>query len=368
MNSGYFSDPYPLDTSSTSSVAFSGTFKEIITCKGGVTSGCFSPAPISVAFDAALAARVKEHGLDVRSTKAHHITRMSDGHWEMVLSSEVVPHGRPRSDHWNLIMHAHPAQQTGTDTAPEHWVADSVLVGSLDHSEPANYDGKYFEDGGRLYLLYSKSISTDPTRFGIGAQRLDTPSRPADSEPVMLLDPSPSGAAGLASENYFGVGQKNGFRLVETGNVFKIDGKYVMVYSVGSYQRPTYKIGVAYSDTFLPGDGGTYRKIHRTDAKGVWGRPGADEVDYLLQAQKPSWPHYVRDQVQAPGVGSLIENDHTWYLFFAGYDPSEKPQGDDQTFAASHRAPYFLPVHVRISDDTSVAQASDRELASWIAP
>lgn len=360
---GHFSDPYPLETSSTSDVAFSGTFKEIITCQGGIKPGCFSPSPIWVTFDTALDAQVKAHNLDLNSTKAHHITRTSNGRWEMVLSAEVAPHGHSRNDHWNLILHAHPTQQA--DAAPTRWIVDSLLVGSLDHSEPANYDGKYFENGDKLYLLYNKSISTHPTRFGIAAQRLDTPSQPADTQPVMLLTPSTS-AGGFTSENYFSVGQQGGFRLVETGNVFKIGGKYVMVYSVGAYNRPTYKIGVAYSDTFLPQGGGMYRKVLLADTGGVWGRPGAEEVDYLLQSQKARWPHYARAEVQAPGVGSLIEHNGAWYLFFAGYDPSEEPQGEKHIFTASHRQPFYLPIHVRIPDDTTVAQASDRELQSWI--
>lgn len=361
--SEHFSDPYPLETSSTANVSFSGTFKEIITCAGGIKPGCFTATPITVDIDPSIQAEAKQRGVELSSTKAHHITRTSDGRWQMVLSSAVIPHGGSRDDHWNIILHAHPTGQT-TDAPPKSWIADAILVGSLDHNAPANYDGKYFEDGGNLYLVYSKSISTEPTRFGIAAQLLTDPAHVAPTAPVMLL--SPSANPGLASENYFSLDEKRDFRLVETGNVVKLDGKYVMLYSVGSYQRPTYKVGVAYSDTFLPASGRSYRKVMLPDPTGIWGSPGAQEVGYLLQSQEADWPNYAGKTVQAPGVGSIIRQGDRSYLFFAGYDKSEKPHGDDGTFDASHRRPYYVPIKIDIPADTTVTQATDSQLASWI--
>ena len=127
----------------------------------------------------------------------------------------------------------------------------------------------------------------------------------------------------------------DGFRLVEVGNIIKVDGKYLMLYSVGSYKSPVYKIGVAWSGTFLPPHGATYRKVTMPDPKGVWGSRSEQEVDYLLQSRLPNWPNCAGDTVRAPGVGSLVECDGNWYLFFAGYGPKEKPSGPSHTFNAS---------------------------------
>ncbi|MFT4085354.1 MAG: hypothetical protein QM638_22465 [Nocardioides sp.] len=360
---GHFSDPYPLQTPSSSRLAFSGTFEETITCTGRIRPGCFKPASLHVGLTTALRARISAHGLTVLATKAHHITRTAHG-WQMVVTASVAPKGSGRSGRWNLIMHAHPRRQTAA--APRSWVVDSLLVGSLAHRTAATYDGKYVQDGGRLYLLYSRALSTSPTRFGIAALRMRTPAEPADTKPVTLLRPAPG--RGLNSENYVGAAAGGGMRLVETGNVFKIHGVYVMSYSVGSYRRPAYKIGLAYSSTFLPAHGRTYRKVHLTDTDGVWGRAGANEVDYLLQSQKSRWPHYARSSVKAPGVGSLARQRGRWYLFFAGYDPAEKHDGENHTFTASHRQPYYLRVRVRIPKHARVAKASDRALRSWVRP
>ncbi|WP_433893727.1 hypothetical protein [Streptomyces sp. CA-111067] len=113
-------------------------------------------------------------------------------------------------------------------------------------------------------------------------------------------------------------------------------------------------------------NGTGYRKITEPDTKGTWGRPGADEVDYLLQSEKAEWPNYVHAQVLAPGVPSMVERDHTWYLFFAGYATSEKPTGKKGTFDPSHRQPYYVPLHVDIPHGTAVANATSTQLKSWI--
>jgi hypothetical protein len=274
-------------------------------------------------------------------------------------------------DTWTLILHAHPATgggaATGTSSIPTKWTADALLIGSLKQKQDANYDGKYFADGGQLYLIYSKELSANPHVDGLVAQRLDSPTQVDPAPPVTLLAPSTANG-GLASENFFGLGQKIDFKLVETGNIIKVNGKYLLVYSTGSFRRPDYKIGVAWSDTFLPVNGATYRKVMMPDTNGVWGTKGAEEVDYLLQSQMPDWPHYAGATVSAPGVGSLIQSDGSWYLFFAGYDPSEKLSGANHVFNPADRQPYYVPIQMNVPEGTTVAQATDQQMQSWIAP
>lgn len=370
---GHFSDPYrvgPPTTSSASPLVFSGTFSEIMTCTGQITPGCFTPSRIDVGLDRPLGDQVAAQGNEIRATKAHHITRGSDGSWQMVIAAVVAPKGSTGTGSkggWNVILHARPTSGGDSSAMPTHWTADTLLVGSFDHKTPADYDGKYVSDGEQLYLVYERELSSKPNVFGLVAQPMDSYSKPSSAPPVTLLEPE-TVDGGLASENYFDQSQSGGFRLVEVGNIIKVDGKFLMLYSVGSFERPVYKIGVAWSDTLLPTNGSTYRKVRMRDTTGVWGRKGANEVDYLLQSQRKDWPNYAGASVQAPGVGSLVERDGNWYLFFAGYDPKEKQTGHNDTFEASHRQPYYVPVNLNIPSGTSVRKATDTELRSWITP
>lgn len=370
---GHFSDPYPIGpavTSSSTALVFSGTFDELITCQGPIKPGCFIPSTISVGVDPALQAQVAQVGNQIRATKAHHITRAADDSWQMVIAAVIAPkgsNGTGSKGGWNVILHAHPAQGGDSSVIPTKWTADTLLVGSLAQEAPADYDGKYVSDGGKLYLIYERELSAGPDIFGLVAQPMDSYTKPAATPPITLLKPQTDPGA-LASENYFDQTQKGGFRLVEVGNIIKVDGKYLMLYSVGSYERPVYKIGVAWSDTFLPANGSTYRKVTMTDTNGVWGPKGADEVDYLLQSQHNDWPNYVGASVQAPGVGSLVQRDGIWYLFFAGYGTDEQASGPGHTFDASHRQPYYVPVHLNVASGTTVAQATETQLRSWITP
>lgn len=370
---GHFSDPYPIGpavTSSSTPLVFSGTFDELITCQGPIKPGCFTPSTISIGVDPALQAQVAQQGNQIRATKAHHITRAADGSWQMVIAAVIAPKGSSGTGSkggWNVILHAHPTQGGDSSAIPTRWTADTLLVGSFAHGAPADYDGKYFSDGGKLYLIYERELSASPNIFGLVAQPMDSYTEPAATPPVTLLSPQID-PGDLASENYFDQTQKGGFRLVEVGNIIKVDGKYLVLYSVGSYERPVYKIGVAWSDTFLPANGSTYRKVTMTDTNGVWGRKGADEVDYLLQSQHNDWPNYAGASVQAPGVGSLVQRDGIWYLFFAGYSTDEQASGPGHTFDASHRQPYYVPVRLNVPSGTTVAQATETQLCSWITP
>ncbi|MGI4757241.1 MAG: hypothetical protein ACRYGF_10375 [Janthinobacterium lividum] len=156
------------------------------------------------------------------------------------------------------MAHAHPAETVLTLQPPTAWIADNVLVGSLSKADFANYDGKYFEDDGKLYLLYSKRLESRPVAHdGIVAQRMLAPDL---ADRTLLLAPD-TGLESLNSELFHTVPAPNDlFKLIETGNITRINGKYVMAYSAGDYQQKDYKTGLAYSDTLLPREGGQFRK------------------------------------------------------------------------------------------------------------
>ena len=180
-----------------------------------------------------------------------------------------------------------------------------------------------------------------------------------------------------------------------------------MVYSVGAYNRQTYKIGVAYSDTFLPSsDNGNengkqqYRKVLKNNPDNLWGS-GKDnkEVFYLLQAEESheGW-HYVANQVLAPGVPTAAQigaDNGGWVLLFAGYEPGDTGHGNDggdgdgdgdieeaeveaeeegeekttgEKFQASKRRPFFVGLNVSVPQGKTVKEASDEEVQGWITP
>ncbi len=169
----------------------------------------------------------------------------------------------------------------------------------LNQFEKANYDGKHVLDGKTLYLVYSRHLCKSPVHDGTVAHCMASPTRLDSSDPVTLLEPARD--AGVNSELFFIDDKTSQFKLIETGNIIKIDGKYAMAYPTGDFQENDDKTGVAWSDTFLPAPGKTYRKIFRPDPTGVWGKPGL-EVQYLLQSEKPAWPDDVASEVVAPGV------------------------------------------------------------------
>lgn len=57
------------------------------------------------------------------------------------------------------------------------------------------------------------------------------------SKPIFLLLPTDH----LNSEDY--IRGDDSFKLIETGNLRAINGKFLMAYSVGSFFKNTYKVG-----------------------------------------------------------------------------------------------------------------------------
>ena len=369
---GYFSDPYPIYvaepwTSASIPRAFSGTTKDLLLCWHGLQAGCYMEAPIAVD-TGPLTGQAEQQGSVASTFQNNNIFRGHDGAWQMVTTLNLRTAGpKSSSTHWTVIVHAHPS--TVSYSVPTAWVADTVLVGSLGQPAKANYDGKFFEDGGTLYLLYSRRLSDNPDHDGVVAQAMTSATQLASSPPVTMLQPEVING-GFNTEFYNPTNPTDQFKLVETGNVTKISGKYVMAYSTGAYNRVNYKAGVAWSDTFIPASGKTYRKVVQQDAAGVWGQPGHFEPLYLLQSQEPKWPNDIVGQVVAPGVPSIVEDRVGGYvLYFAGFAPSDATS-DPTTgnFDAELRRPFFLRLHAAVPREAKVATTSNQDLAGWITP
>jgi len=374
-HTGYFGDPYPIHLAPRQQPLLpqylSGTTPEIMQCKRPIKPGCFSPSPVKVRPDETILKTVSGAGNEIFDMINRNIYQTLDGSWHMAVTLWV----EKASDHsarWTVIAHAHPEEDSESITPPTSWIADQILVGSLATKDFANYDGKYFENDDVLYLLYSKRlISTPVAHDGIVAQEMESPKRLAAKMSVTLLAPS-NVNKGFNSE-YFHTNRSPGdsFKLIETGNITKIAGKYVMTYSAGDFEQLDYKTGLAFSDTFLPDKGDQYRRILQEDTKDVWGQPGHLEVRYLLQSQKADWPNYIADQVIGPGVPSIVqEPSGRFLLFFDGFKPGDThhPKGDPdkQDLVPKDRRTFYLPLHVNVPENLSVGAATEQELASWI--
>jgi hypothetical protein len=352
-----FPDPFPVQPwlQTGGYKYFYSTRSEIMYCQGLVTQNSFVKVrPIRIN-DGILKKYKRNNGISVGGYWSKSVYQDSLGNWHMAASPRIKKNGRG----WNVIVHLNP--QKGAQWSPgapiQNWVVDKVLAGDPETSHPANYAGKYFKDSnGELYLIYVKRI-TDTDMNGIFAQRMDSPIKvDQNDDPVKLLAPGP-----YNSEYRNGT---SGLKLIETGNVMEIKGKYIIAYTVGAYNRDNYKIGLAWSDHLL----GPYKKMLKKDVHNIWRNgAGKPEVYYLLQAQKSNWPNYVKDQVEAPGVPSLDrDSDGKWYLFFAGYYPYAV-KGSNGNYNPSERHPFFVQLNVNIPDKR-VSSTSSYKLQNWISP
>ncbi|KAL2276604.1 hypothetical protein FJTKL_00776 [Diaporthe vaccinii] len=371
---GYFSDPYHVPYANETRVYISGTTHKYLECDGELTPKCATPSNIAWDYTTALNHTMTKAKVQVCGVAGiHPFQTVSNDKksWDAAVTLHVLEESKKcnGTSGWSVIVHASPVGPT-TETPPDSWEGDQVLVGNFKDNVDANYDGKYFRTPeGKLYLVYQKQISKPPKRDGVYAWPMKDPLTLATDNATLLLGPD----EGLNSENYHNHSD-NAFKLIETGNIRAINGKFLMAYSVGAYNRPTYKLAVAYSDTFLPENGQQYRKVMKENPEGLWGSPKTQkEVYYLLQAdQKHLGWHYIRDQVLAPGVPTVakIGAGNTWVLTFAGYDPNDAGANDTDPdlYEASRRRPFFIDLDVNIPPNTSVKQASDQELQGWITP
>jgi hypothetical protein len=341
--SPYFADPYPVYRSSHGTsvpdphIVF-GTPDAVLLCPGQLAPGCYTRQSIDIQISPALTKTADAAGTVITATQNHNPFQGDNGGWSMALTVSVRQKSAPTGDGWSVILHAHPA--SAGNPVPTTWIADSVLEGSLAHNEYANYDGKYYEASGTLYLLYSKRLSNTPARDGVVAQQMTSPEQPTTTGPVLLLQPTPG--AGYTSESFFVDKPNSQFKLVETGNITQIDGKYVMAYSTGDFSENDYKTGIAWSDTFLPAQGATYQKLVTPDTADVWSNASHQDIDYLMQSQEMQSPHYVGYQVIGPGVPSIVQDGDTWYVIFAGFQPTS--QIVPTQFDPADRQPYFAPL------------------------
>jgi len=374
---GYFGDPYPIHLAPWLEQVlpqyFSGTTSEILQCQRPIKPECFSATPITVTPGDEISEAIKAAGTTIYDQINHNIYQDLNGKWQMAVTLYVRENAHP-AVHWTVIAHAHPDDPASL-IPPTTWIADTILAGSLSQQAFANYDGKYFEDEGQLYLIYSKRLISKPVEHdGVVALKMNSVTQPSSAMPVVLLDPSDVNN-GFNSEYFHTVPPAGDtFKLIETGNITKIAGKYVMAYSAGDYQQLDYKTGVAFSDTLLPEEGKTYRRVLQEDTNGVWGQPGHLEVHYLLQSQKSGWPNYIASQVIGPGVPSIVqEPSGQYYLYFDGFLPTNikpAPQDPNNPFdiEADLRRPFFVPLKVTVPANGTVSSATDEELASWITP
>jgi hypothetical protein len=375
---GYFGDPYPIHVAPQLAPFvpqyFSGTTDELMTCRRPIKPGCFETSPLTVTIADDLKASASDAGNEFFDQINRNIFQAASGKWNMAVTLYLRKKSASTTNlegTWTVIAHAHPVTQSLT-AVPTKWVVDTILVGSVAEPSRANYDGKYFEDGRQLYLIYSRR-EEGTVHDGIVAQAMKSPKDLDSTDPVWLLVPDTSDG-GFNSE-YFHINWADGgpnadFKLIETGNITRIAGKYVMAYSTGDYQQLNYKTGIAYSDTFLPQPGDTYRRILQNDTDGVWGNAGHLEVRYLLQSQKEAWPNYAGGQVLAPGVPSVVEEPSgKYFLYFDGFLPGNAPPAKNAprtSYDPTYRRPFYVPLNVSVPVDGSVEAATDEELATWI--
>jgi hypothetical protein len=374
---GYFQDPYPIHTVAPTSASglptFSGTTQDLFSCPSQIQPTCFTPTVVKV-----------NHGIYTNDWLANkpnysqidelanlNIYQDSKNAWQMAVTAHLssTPDAPKQLTPWNVIFHASPT--SSGPGVPTSWVLDAVLVGQLNVSARENYDGKYFEDSGTLYLLYSATLVAGAQTGIVAWPMISASMKDPNATPITLLGPETSNG-GYNSE-IFNANNANdpGLKLIETGNVTKIQGKYVMTYSDGSFNLPDYKSGIAWSDSFLPKTGTYYTRVQKVDTAGVWGQPNHAEVQYLLQAQMPQWPNYVADQVLAPGVPAIVSDANgNYYLTFAGYDPSDAPTdpANPGNYLGGHRRPYYIKLQVQIPSNTTVDATSPQSLTSWIQP
>ncbi len=362
--SGYLADPQPVRTAPAAGgrvQILSGTTTAIIHCAYPISPGCFTWEPITV--DAgALRGPIAASGATLTNFQNIDLFQDDAGGWHAAVTIGV--HSPAHPGHWTVVAHAHPTQAAVAGSAPSAWSADTVLAGSFTDPVEGNYDAKYVEDDGRLYLLYVTNAVPPPAlRNTIVIQSMLSPTQPA-SAPVTLL--APGDRYGPLESEFYAQTQA---KLVEAPYIAKIGGKYALLYSTGAYLTPGYKAAVAWSDTLLPAGGAHYRKVLAPDPLGIWGAADRPEVHYLVQSQTPRWPNFAGGQVIGPGVAAAVQGSGgAWWMFFNGFAPGDMPIGRSGQADGSHRRPFAVRLQTAVPAGRAVAQATDAELAEWLQP
>ena len=165
---------------------------------------------------------------------------------------------------------------------------------------------------------------------------------PAD--PVTVL-PEPAATAGGSNPEYFlGRPPKNGFKLVETGNISRVGGKHTLASSTGGCNE----IGIAWFYLVLPSPGMFYRKELM---RGYAGCPRLPRG--WVSASVPE--QRVADYVAAHTGCSLPTTRRRCSRI-----PCETNAKD--------RNSHLVRLRVDIPANATVASASDADLARWLQP
>ena len=364
--SGYLADPQPVHLAPSAGKGvqlLSGTTQAIIRGSYPIAPGSFAWTRVTVDIGT-LRDQVAAAQATVTNFQNLDLFQDDAGSWHASVTIGV--HTADHRRHWTVIAHAHTTAPARPGTAPLAWSADTVLSGSFSTPVEGNYDGKFFEDEGKLYLLYVQTIAPPPAlRNAIVLQPMRSPTEPdAATAPIMLLAPGDRYGP-LASERY----ARTEAELVEAPFLARIGAKYALIYSTGAYLTPGYKAGVAWSDTLLPAAGGRYRKVLAPDPLRLWGAADRPEVRYLVQSARPRWPDFTGDQVVGPGVAAAVQvTEGAWWLFFNGFAPDDMPPGPAGQVDGSHRRPFALRLRAAVPAGQPVAAASDADLAGWPQP
>ncbi len=276
-----------------------------------------------------------------------------------------------------MIAHFLPAPgETWSDERPIlRWEFESILIGDLKLGYFA-YDPEVVrDDDGQLYLFYSSGHPNEVTSVDIhikAVRMLDPATLDPDFAPRPVLSPE-----GFRSEDR----NPRFVQILEGATVKKIQGKWVLLYSVGDFRENNYKLGVAYSDRLIPPEGEFYRKPTAPDPKDLWknretaeegdrkkqeigaekkadreevGKEDGGEVVYLIQSEHKEWPNYLGDVLSGAGIGTIVNLDGQPILVFHAR-LAKKPIKDGWG-----RNVWTLPVAVDISED--------RPMREWIRP
>ena len=290
-NTGYFEDPLPIhQTGAAGSYlpSIAGTTHQILDCTT-LAASCYTPSTLTITTGDALTSQLPAN-TQLKGYQNNNVYQDNAGNWQMATTVTVNnPSANPNGLPWNVILHASPVSGSATSAngVPLSWTADTLLVGSFTTQANANYDGKYIEDNGTLYLIYSQRLQPSPAQDGIVAQSMVSATQLSSSPPAPLLAPENNSDGGYKSELFDCASTTNQFKLIETGNISVVNGKYAMAYSTGSYETPCYKVGIAWSDSLI----GPYKKVLQSDTNNIWQNPAAEsEVVYLIQSLQSAWP------------------------------------------------------------------------------
>ena len=256
-------------------------------------------------------------------------------------------------DFHTVIAHFRPKEgETWSPGKPiTKWSFDRVMIGDVSRGDWNYYETKVVSDGdGTLYLVF---VAREGRNNVIVARRLRRPDAidPRDP-PHVLLRP-----AGRRSEDR---DDPRGMQLVEGTSIFRFKGVYILLYSVGAFDKTNYKLGVAFSNTLIPPAGQTYTKVTMPDVRNVWGNPRpVDEIVYLMQSQRSDWPNYSGSMVVGPGLGSIVNYEGRLWLVFHGYKPDDSQRNPANRYV--WRVPLGIEIRGRVPTAQWVRVKLDRE-------